>query len=287
MKRIIGIVLLIPFLNSCINKAYVPVMNEPMMLSYKKEKRLVFSQSSSTAKAQLAFATGNHVGMSISETFAKGVSNTEAVVAYFSNAWYSYYELGGGVGFQRNNIFYNGRGGGLLPALSERYYWESFSCSYAQAFISGCALWGNNKVKAGVGFKGGPLYIYCYNYDQKVNPYTGGSNPYPLDYEQTHFSEKIVTVFEPSFIFIANRTARRTFRMQFEYAGSTHAYEHKYSFYQTLSKSPYQERSKYHPDLRPFTFSIGYSWRIGKDPIKENMWKDYIDEYNHPEEQPK
>ncbi|MGZ3863406.1 MAG: hypothetical protein ACXVPN_08290 [Bacteroidia bacterium] len=287
MKRIAGILLFILFLSSCVNKAFVPVMNEPMLLSNKKEVRLAYAQSSSTAKAQLAFAAGHNAGVSVNETFAKGVSNTEVAAGYFSNTWYSYYEVGGGIGFQRNNIFYNGRGGGLLPIFSERYYSENFSCSYVQAFISGFALWGNNKVKAGIGFKGGPMYIYCYNYYQKVNPYTGRQNPYPLDYEETHFNEKIVTAFEPSFVFIANRTPRRTFRIQLEYAGSTPSYEHSYTFYQTWSSHPEQHASKNHPDMRPLSFSIGYSWRIGKDPAKENVWKDYIDEYNRQEEKDK
>ncbi|HEX7412672.1 MAG TPA: hypothetical protein VF411_01410, partial [Bacteroidia bacterium] len=159
-----------------------------MLLSKKGEIRASYAQTSSTGKIQLAYALKENIGLVVNETFAKGITNSEVGISYFKNRNNFYFELGGGLGFQGNYIDYNYRAGAGIGLFSSKFYMESFNCQYGSMFLSGCALLGGEGTKFGFGFKGGPLYIYHYDYNLDVDPYLGKQNTYPLDHEQFKFN---------------------------------------------------------------------------------------------------
>ena len=146
---------------------------------------------------------------------------------------------------------------------------ESFNCQYGSLLASGCALWGSEEVKVGFGFKGGPLYIYHYDYTVDVDPYLGKERPYPLDHERFKFDNALTSIWEPSIIFTANNRDRIAFKAQLGYAYSPGAYQHDYYFYQRFHVD-LLSGSKIHPELKPVTISIGVSFKLIKRKVLEN-----------------
>jgi hypothetical protein len=260
VQKNFGFIALLLVLTSCVNKSYVPTMYEPMLLSQKRELRVSYAQASSTGKAQLAYALNKNLGIAFNETFAKGITNSELGISYFRNREYSYYEFGGGIGYQANYINYNYRPGAGIWLFSSKYFMESFNCQYGSLFVSGCALWGGDDVKIGFGFKGGPLYISHYDYTLDVDPYLGKDHPHPLDHEKFKFNNALTAIFEPSIVLASSTSESISFRAQLGYTYIPGAYQHDYYFYQ--SGYGILSGSRVHPDHNSITFSIGFSFKL-------------------------
>jgi hypothetical protein len=262
IKKFFAYTLLLLILTSCVNKAYVPTLYEPMLLNKKGQIRVSYAQTTSTAKMQMAYALKENIGLVANETFASGITNTEVGVSYFKNREHFYFELGGGLGYQSNTINYNERAAAGLSLFSSKYYTENFNCRYGSMFVSGCALWGGDGAKIGFGLKGGPLYINHYDYSTEVIPYLGKQNSTPLDHEQFKFNNAFTIIAEPSVFFVTNTDNRLSFRMQLGYTYSPGVYEHDYYFQQQWSSTPIISSSKVHPEMRKVNFSIGLTFKI-------------------------
>jgi hypothetical protein len=188
------------------------------------------------------------------------------------------YEIGGGMGYQDNNIRYGGVANTPLANLFYSayylYYNEKINSSYQTAFFCGSILSGNSKSSVRIGFtlKTGAGYIYNYNYNfsSRYGDYDENPQPDPHDQEIFKFKGGIYYLLESSFLF-QFRLNRANFHVQMGYNYCSAAVSHTYYFEQSHvpnasgpSSNRFAEATKDHPTYNPVVFMFGLDFPLNR-----------------------